>query len=86
LELCNQTTKCGQGLSCIVFTKGAQNGLCLRSVSACSATACGSGYRCAGVSSGGVCLRLCSASKPCPNQLQCKHLHFTGGHGDACVP
>lgn len=86
LQRCNQEQKCEQGLSCIVFTKNAQSGLCLRSVPSCTGTPCGSGYQCAGVQQGGVCLLLCSAGKPCPNNLQCQHLHFTGGHGDACVP
>lgn len=87
LGRCNQQNKCDQGLACIVFSKGAKEGLCVRSVSSCTGAPCGAGYQCANLRKGeGVCLRLCSAGKPCPKQLQCKHLHFPGGHGDACVP
>lgn len=86
LKRCDQQRKCGQGLACITFSQGAKEGVCLRSVS-CGSGTCGNGYKCATVGQGqGVCIKLCSGSQPCPNNLQCKHLHFTGGHADACVP
>ena len=86
LGRCNQQKKCKQGHRCIVFSKNAPEGICLRTMTSCASASCGSGFRCVSIQSGGVCLRLCGAGQPCPNSLQCKHLHFPGGHGDACVP
>ncbi|HAA57953.1 MAG TPA: hypothetical protein DCE42_24525 [Myxococcales bacterium] len=86
LERCDPQRKCGAGLSCVTFASGATEGLCLRSVVACTGTSCKSGEQCVTLEGGGVCLRLCSQSAPCPNNLTCSHLHFPGGHGDACTP